>query len=144
MIAPINHYPGVFSEELMPKVRSFEIPTVINLSQTGGDTTGDFTPDDQMPGIPGSFSNPGADSKPVLADLDKDGRLEIIAATEEYGIFALRDNGALYWKNCMGGGNAEPNVADLNSDGWPDVVFGSDGGVVTAVNGQSGATRFTM
>lgn len=31
----------------------FEIPTVINMSQNGGDTTGHFTPDDQMPGIPG-------------------------------------------------------------------------------------------
>ena len=32
----------------------FEIPTVINLSQIGGDLNGTFTPDDQMPGIPGS------------------------------------------------------------------------------------------
>ncbi len=32
----------------------FEIPTVINLSQDGGDSTGHFTPDDQMPGIPGT------------------------------------------------------------------------------------------
>ena len=40
-----------------PLVR-FEIPSVINLSQVGNDTTGDFTPDDQMPGIPGLFSNP--------------------------------------------------------------------------------------
>ncbi|MCC7374839.1 MAG: hypothetical protein IT581_09295 [Verrucomicrobiales bacterium] len=31
----------------------FEIPSVINLSQVGGDVLGNFTPDDQMPGIPG-------------------------------------------------------------------------------------------
>jgi len=31
----------------------FEIPTVINLSQIGADLNGDFSPDDQMPGIPG-------------------------------------------------------------------------------------------
>jgi len=31
----------------------FEIPTFINMSQNGGDSTGHFTPDDQMPGIPG-------------------------------------------------------------------------------------------
>jgi Carbohydrate family 9 binding domain-like len=38
----------------------FEIPTVINLAQTGGDINGSFTPDDQMPGIPGTFdSNEG-------------------------------------------------------------------------------------
>jgi hypothetical protein len=34
----------------------FEIPTVINLSQVAGDSNGAFTPDDQMPGIPGATS----------------------------------------------------------------------------------------
>jgi hypothetical protein len=33
---------------------SFTIPTVINLSKTAGTTKGNFTPDDQMPGIPGT------------------------------------------------------------------------------------------
>lgn len=32
----------------------FEIDTVINMSQVGGDSNGEFTPDDQMPGIPGT------------------------------------------------------------------------------------------
>lgn len=90
------------------------------------------------------FSNPGMDSKPVLADLDKDGRLDIIAATEELGVFALRDNGALLWKKCIGGGNAEPSVGDLNQDSWPDVVFGSDGGIVTAMNGRTGGTLWSF
>ncbi len=36
---------------------NFEIPTVINLSQVGGESNGSFTPDDQMPGIPGTFSS---------------------------------------------------------------------------------------
>ena len=41
----------------------FEIPTVINLSQDG-DLTGNFTPDDQMPGIPGTtFGNNGIDAE---------------------------------------------------------------------------------
>jgi hypothetical protein len=89
------------------------------------------------------YSNPGMDSKPVLADLDKDGRLEILAATEELGLFALRSDGSLYWKKCIGGGNAEPTVGDLNRDSWPDVVFGSDGGVVTAMSGRTGGTMWT-
>jgi len=33
---------------------TFEIESVINMSQTGGDNNGAFTPDDQMPGIPGT------------------------------------------------------------------------------------------
>jgi hypothetical protein len=32
----------------------WEIPTVINMSKTGGDTHGNFTPDDQEPGTPGT------------------------------------------------------------------------------------------
>ena len=38
----------------------FEIPTVINLSQIGGELNGHFTPDDQMPGVPGNVF-PGPD-----------------------------------------------------------------------------------
>ncbi len=84
------------------------------------------------------FSQAAMDAKPVFADLDKDGRFEILGATEEFGIYALRDDGRLYWKNCLGGGNADPAVADLNLDGWPDVVHVSDGGVVAALNGRTG------
>lgn len=83
-------------------------------------------------------TQPSMDSKPVLVDLDKDGDFEILAATEEQGLYALHHDGSLMWKNCLGGGNAEPGVADLNLDGWPDVVHVSDGGVVAALNGRTG------
>lgn len=39
----------------------FQIPTVINLSKTGGTANGNFTPDDQMPGSPGT--NGGTDNQ---------------------------------------------------------------------------------
>lgn len=90
------------------------------------------------------FSNPGMDAKPTLADLDRDGTLEILVGTEENGVIALRSNGDLYWKKCIGGGNGEPAVGDLNLDGWPDVVHASDGGVVTAMNGRTGATMWSF
>ncbi len=89
------------------------------------------------------FTNPGADSKPVLADLDKDGKYEILISTEESGLYALRQDGQLYWKKCIGGGNAEMVVGDLNQDSWPDVVYASDGGVVTAMQGRTGATMWS-
>lgn len=42
----------------------FEIPTVINLNSVGGDATGNFADDDQMPGIPGTtFSADGANAE---------------------------------------------------------------------------------
>ncbi|RYD27488.1 MAG: hypothetical protein EOP86_24455, partial [Verrucomicrobiaceae bacterium] len=44
----------------------FEIPTVINLSQLAGEVNGNFTPDEQMPGIPGlTFSDDGVDAEVV-------------------------------------------------------------------------------
>jgi heme/copper-type cytochrome/quinol oxidase subunit 2 len=89
-------------------------------------------------------ANPGMDAKPTLADLDRDGALEILVGVEELGVVALRANGALYWKKCIGGGNGDPAVADLNLDGWPDVVHASDGGVVTAMNGRTGATMWSF
>ncbi|MES2153963.1 MAG: hypothetical protein V4510_02415 [bacterium] len=89
------------------------------------------------------FSTPGMDAKPVLADLDGDGTFEIIAATEEQGIYALRANGQVLWKNCMGGGNAEPGIGDLNRDGTPDIVYGSDGGIVSALDGRTGSFLWT-
>ncbi len=89
------------------------------------------------------FSNPGMDAKPVLADLDRDGRMDVVAGTEESGVYALKPDGSLMWKACIGGGNAEPTVADLNVDGWPDVVHASDGSTVTALSGRSGATMWS-
>lgn len=89
------------------------------------------------------FAGPGMDAKPVLADLDRDGRMDILGSTEESGVYALKPDGSLMWKACIGGGNGEPTVADLNQDGWPDVVHAGDGSVVTALNGRSGATMWS-
>jgi len=44
----------------------FEIPTVINLSQVEGTALGNFTPDEQMPGIPGTTGfNDGIDAEVI-------------------------------------------------------------------------------
>lgn len=86
----------------------------------------------------------GMDSKPVFADLDRDGDLDILAATEDNGIFALRADGSLLWGACLIGGNAEPTVGDLDLDGWPDVVFGSDLGLVSVLDGRTGAVKWQV
>jgi hypothetical protein len=47
-------------------VYRFEIPTVINLSQTEGEANGYFSPDEQMPGIPGTTaSTDGIDAEVI-------------------------------------------------------------------------------
>lgn len=88
------------------------------------------------------FAAPGSDSKPTLVDLDRDGTFEILAATEESGLYALRADGSILWKKCIGGGNADMVAGDLDGDGWPEVAFGSDGGQITVMNGRTGATKW--
>jgi hypothetical protein len=55
--------PALAEGVVVGKLLQYEIPTVINLSQVANDATtwfGYFTPDDQMPGIPGeTLSNDG-------------------------------------------------------------------------------------
>jgi len=92
----------------------------------------------------GCHSGPSSDSKPVLADLDRDGDLDIVYYTEEVGGYAVRLDGSLMWKACIGGGNSEPAVADLDFDGNLEVVFASDGGVVTVVDGPTGSKEWSF
>jgi hypothetical protein len=87
---------------------------------------------------------PGMDAKPTLGDANGDGKLEIFAQTEETGVYALRNDGSLLWKKCIGGGNGEPTVGDLDNDGKLDAVFASDGGIITATNAATGATKWTF
>jgi hypothetical protein len=80
-------------------------------------------------------------STPAIADLDGDGRPEVIASGST-GFFAFRgDTGAPYWtssagstRNICGG----VGVYDLNGDGLPEIVQGSQ-----VLNGQTGAPLFT-
>ena len=79
-------------------------------------------------------------STPAIADLDGDGRAEVIASGS-VGFRAYRgDTGAVYWTNNTSttqnvcGGVA---VYDLDGDGLPEVVQGK-----TVVNGQTGTTRW--
>lgn len=81
---------------------------------------------------------PAMDAGVVLADLDLDGTLEILAATEEVGLYVLTAEGETFWTNCLSGGNGEPAVADVTADGWPDVVHVSDAGVVALLDGRTG------
>jgi outer membrane protein assembly factor BamB len=87
-------------------------------------------------------SNPSSDGKPTLADLDGDGDLEILVHNERPGAFALDRLGNLVWHRCVAGGNADPGAGDLDGDGGMDAVFVSDGGLIIALDGKTGATKW--
>jgi hypothetical protein len=81
-----------------------------------------------------------------LADLDSDGKLEIIVAGRDLvggspgcsgRVYAYRHNGTLFWETPVRATiNSTPSVADLNGDDFPDVVVGMGGLVATAQDPQ--------
>lgn len=97
-------------------------------------------------------------SSPVTADLNGDGKLEIIVGGRaltvdgtldcDGWVYAYKSDGTLYWQTRVQAPvNASPTVADLDKDGKPEVIVGLggvangtcwDGGVV-ALHGQDGS-----
>jgi outer membrane protein assembly factor BamB len=93
-----------------------------------------------------SFNNFYTASPAVIADLDKDGKYEIIFSNYYY-ITALRNDGKLYWTyeikdygQCFRG----VALSDIDGDNYLDVVFGDSYGVLYTLKGQTGDTIWTM
>jgi len=69
---------------------------------------------------------------PAIADLNNDGYKEIVVATKYGMLYTLRHDGTLYWSRNMGYGSGvwdqvslnSPTIADLNGDGWKEIVYG--------------------
>lgn len=85
----------------------------------------------------------GPVSPTVIADLDMDGRPEVVAGGRR--VSALGADGALRWsvpasdldpRDAVVGGLA---VADLDADGVPDVAFVTAGGLFRVLSGRDGA-----
>jgi len=74
----------------------------------------------------------GSQGNPAIADLDNDGYKEIVVATANGWLYALRHNGTLYWSRNMGYGTDafdiqalnSPTIADVNGDGKKEIVYG--------------------
>ncbi len=79
---------------------------------------------------------PGGD--PAVADIDNDGRPEIIANKDPEGIICFEHDGAFKWLSptpSLGGGGVA--IADLDEDGRPEIIAGK-----TVLN-NNGSVRWT-
>jgi outer membrane protein assembly factor BamB len=82
------------------------------------------------------------DAAPLIADVNLDGRPEIVVGTERGVIYCLDLGGKLLWSHDTGGAiKAGGLIADINMDGKPEIVFGSMNNRVTVLSG-SGKVQF--
>jgi FG-GAP-like repeat/Subtilase family len=108
----------------------------------------------------------GSVSAPVLADLDRDGRREIVAASFDGHLYAIRADGSDKpgWPVAVRPspeqvreGEADgarwfddqrliatPAVGDITGDGRPEVVIGGTGGFITGGKGGGAAERLVF
>ncbi|MEA3203179.1 MAG: hypothetical protein QOI63_854 [Thermoplasmata archaeon] len=84
------------------------------------------------------------DASPAVADLNGDGKKEIVVVVEQVGVFAVRADGSTMWALAVNGGHASPSVRDLDGDGKPEVVVARDDGIVEARAGSSGARKWSF
>lgn len=73
-------------------------------------------------------------SSPVAADLDADGRLEVVAGSDDGRLYVYRHDGTLWWNFTTGGRiRASPAVGSLNLDKYLEIVVGSEDGSLYAL-----------
>lgn len=92
--------------------------------------------------IPGRLLAP-----PALADLDGDGRLDIVAATVEGMALAMPAGGPPLWRTRVSGppgAQTSPALNDLNGDGVPDVIIAPYHGGPLALDGANGKALWRL
>ena len=85
-------------------------------------------------------------ASPTLADLDGDGKLEIITGTGKNGaapyLAVLEDSGVVKWQAQLDDPvNSSPAVADLDNDGAPEIIV-STGGDASVSPGRGSVIAF--
>ncbi len=82
---------------------------------------------------------------PALADMNNDGFLDIVHLGTNGGVYVYNRNGSILvpWSNVRyttftsGASESSPVVADINGDGFNDIVCGGEEGQLTALSGAT-------
>jgi hypothetical protein len=120
---------------IIPDSYAGEISIYQNISTNGSLTAGSFAPRVVLPMLPTSGTNP---YRVVAADLDGDGRLDIIALNPDSNVVSILRNisspgtitaNSFAVRIDLPGGNVMRGLAvqDLNGDGRPEIVTGNNG-----------------
>ena len=73
------------------------------------------------------------ESSPAIADLDGDGKMEIIVGSDDGKLYIFNSTGHLEWSYQTGGAvHSSPAIADINNDGNLEIIVGSEDGEIYA------------
>lgn len=131
-----NHHFGSFTN---PNSDAYSGKTLLDLEiLTPRDTLMSFALkfDNVHPGFPVTVPGARAITGVSYADLNLDGRTEIIGMTEGGYLFAFDDTGGIYRSRFVGTRMTYPAIGDINADGKPEIVFGRNF-QIHAVDGDS-------
>ena len=85
-------------------------------------------------GLMYTFEEKGELTSPVTADINGDGKAEILLGSTDNNLYALNSEGKELWRFVAGGATTTPAVFDLEGDNRSEILFGSKDGMVYALD----------